>query len=513
MGILRTAFRQAMTEAGFAPDSGSPGTAPAASAAAAPPTAFREAAGATVDADDASWKRLTGRTDKDLDPLTHARANKLAQHLWQSNPLANRLIELPLAYLLGKGVNLKSDDADAQKVLDRHWRDCINAWPIKLPKRIRELSLFGEQCWRAFVGDNGFVRIGYLDPDRIGTVVMDPDNGEQPIGIVTKTDRQGKAQRFRCIVNGPESVFTLRTQEIRQTFVDGDCFYFRINDLCNGQRGRGDLVPLLDWLDAYDEFLFGEMERADFMRAFVWDVELTGASQAEVDLRASKMTAPRPGATRVHNENEKWSAVTPELQASDGSVAARLFRNNILGGNTVPEHWFGGAADVNRATGESMAEPTEKVFEMRQAYLGHMLVEVATYVLRADWRVLNGEELKEAQQLVIDGLAVEWPGMTTKDIAKYAAALQQVITAAADALDAGLISDTTALSIIATVATQLGVDIDVEAELVKAKEDLEARGGSTKDLLRVPDAVNPAGTIDADPDADAPAGVPPALAA
>lgn len=491
MGIVRTAFRQAMTEAGFAPDSGTPGAAPAAPASAAVPTAFREAAGATVDADDASWKRLTGRTDKDLDPLTHARAGKLAQHLWQSNPLANRLIELPLAYLLGKGVNLKSNDADAQKVLDRHWRDCINAWPIKLPKRIRELSLFGEQCWRTFVGDNGFVRVGYLDPDRIGTVVMDPDNGEQPIGIVTKTDRQGKTQRFRCIVNGPESVFTPRTQEIRQTFVDGDCFYFRINDLCNGQRGRGDLVPLLDWLDAYDEFLFGEMERADFMRAFVWDVELTGASQEDVDLRASKMTAPRPGATRVHNENEKWNAVTPELQASDGSVAARLFRNNILGGNTVPEHWFGGAADVNRATGESMAEPTEKVFEMRQAYLGHMLVEVATYVLRAEWQVLNDQDLSEQRKVIIDGLAVEWPGMTTKDIAKYAAALQQVITAATDALDVGLISEATALSIIGTVATQLGVDIDVEAELIAAKQDLEVRGGSTQDLLRKPAPVNP----------------------
>lgn len=486
MGIFRAAYHRAMSEAGLI-QSAAVAAAPSDQAEATMKVApFREAAGATVDADDASWKRLTGSTDKDLDPLTHARACQLAQHLWQSNPLANRQIELPLAYLLGKGVKLKAADPEAQTTLDRHWRDCINAWPIKLPKRIRELSLYGEQCWRTFVGSNDFVRIGYLDPQRIGTVVMDPDNGEQPIGIVTKTDRHGKALRFRCIVNGPESVFTERTQQIRSTFTDGDCFYFRINDLCNGQRGRGDLVPLLDWLDAYDEFLFGEMDRTDFMRAFVWDVELTGANQTEVDERAKTISAPSPGAVRVHNENEKWNAVSPELQATDGTIAARLFRNQILGGNTLPEHWYGGAADVNRATGESMAEPTEKVFEMRQAYLGHALVEVATYVLRASWGVLDGSDLTEAQQVVIDGLGVEWPEMTTKDTTRYAAALQQVITAAVDAIDAGLLSEKTALGIIAALAAQLGVDIDVEAELLTAKEDMAARGGNKRDLLNPP---------------------------
>ncbi len=486
MGILSNAYRQAMIGAGLMAAEAPAASEPAAPTAGAATASFRESAGATVDADDASWTRLTGRSEKDLDPLTQQRANKLAQHLWQSNPLANRLIELPLAYLLGKGVKLRAADPEAQTTLDRHWRDCINAWPIKLPKRIRELSLFGEQCWPAFTGGNGFVRIGYLDPVRIGTVVMDPDNGEQPIGIVTKTDGRGNAKRYRCIVNGPESVFTERTQEIRKTFTDGECFYFRINDLCNGQRGRGDLVPLLDWLDAYDEFLFGEMDRADFMRAFVWDVELTGADQTEVDRRAQQIQAPRPGAVRVHNENEKWNAVAPELQAGDGSIAARLFRNQILGGNTLPEHWYGGAADVNRATGESMAEPTERAFEMRQAYLGHMLVEVATYVLRASWGALDGRDLTEDEQVVIDGLGVEWPEMTTKDTTRYATALQQVITAAADAMDAGLVSEKTALTIIAALAAQLGVDIDVEAELKAAKVDLAARGGSAKDLLNTP---------------------------
>lgn len=480
MGLIRRAFDKAQARVA---ESGlfAPASAPAPLATATVP--LREAAGVTVDNDDAEWRRLTGRSDKDLDPLTQERANKLSLHLWQSNPLANRLIELPLGYLLGKGVKLKSADPDAQTILDRHWRDCINAWPIKLVKRMRELAIHGEQCWPTFVGGNGFVRVGYLDPRQIETVVMDPDNAEQPIGIVTRKDRKGNARKFKVIVNGPESVFTDRTQQIRAGFEAGECFYFRINDLCNGTRGRGDLTALLDWLDAYDEFLFGELDRADFMRAFIWDVTMKGAVQTEVDARAKKITAPGPGAVRVHNDSEEWKAVTPELQAADGSTAARMFRNHMLGGATMPEHWFGGAADVNRATGDSMAEPTEKMYEMRQTYLTHVLVEVATYVLRAAWDLRDEENIPEAQQKILDALEVEWPEMTTKDTTSYAAALQQVVVAVASAISEGLITKATGLAIVAALAKQIGVNIDVEKELAAAQAEVAANGGSYQDAL------------------------------
>ena len=434
-------------------------------------TVMREAAGTSVDPDDSEWRRLTGRSDKDLNPLTHERMMKLSQHLWESNPLANRLIELPLAYLLGKGVRLVVGDEENQKVLDRHWRDSINAWAIKLVKRVRELSMFGDQCWPVFVGSNGFVRVGYLDPKRIATVVMDPDNAEQPIGIVTKRDSHGNTLRFRVIINGPESAFSQRTQEIRQTFDSGQCFYFRVNDLCNGTRGRGDLTPLIDWLDAYDEFLFGELDRADFMRAFVWDVTLTGADQATVDERAKKIQAPAPGGVRVHNENEAWSAITPDLQAGDGSVAARLFRNHVLGGNTMPEHWYGGGGDVNRSTAGSMAEPTEKAYEMRQTFVGHMLLEVATFVLRASWKVLDSDqELTDEQQEVIDTLKVEWPEMTAKDTS-----LQQITTAGAQAIEEGLLTRKTVVTLLSIFSRQLGVEFDVEQELKDAETELADR--------------------------------------
>jgi len=446
---------------------------------------LREAAGANApDADEDQWRRLTGDAQRDLAPMTQDRMLKLAEYMWQTNVLANRLIEVPLAYLLASGVKLRIDDDDAQAAIDAHWHDGLNAWDIKLTKRARELSMFGEQLWPIFRNDaTGFVRLGYLDPALIGTVVTDPDNREQPIGIVIKPDKRGVKRRYRVIVNVPETAFTKETQELRKTFDTGDCFYFKVNDLASASRGRSDILAQMDWLDAYDQFLFGELDRASFLRAFVWDVTVTGANKDEVEARARKISAPKPGSVRVHNEAEKWDAIAPELQAADSSAGARLFRNHCLGGSTFPEHWFGGAENVNRATGQSMSEPTEKVLALRQTYLGYMLAETARYVVRAHWSLLD-EELPKDKAKILASVRAEWPEMTAKDTTKYAAALQQAVVAVLGLLDAGLITNETALRLVGTLAEQLGVEIDAAVEIEKAQKELADRGG--KELEGIP---------------------------
>lgn len=470
-------------------------------------TRFAEAAGTTIDEDDEGWRRLTGDGKRDLEPMTHDRMQRLAHYVWQTNLLANRLIELPLAYLLAQGVKWTIDDEEAQRALDRHWRDGLNAWDIKLPKRVRELGLFGEACYPVFIGESsGAVRIGYLDPAEIATVVTDPDNREQPIGIVTKRNTKGESRRYRIIVNVPEEAFSQRTREIRATFTTGDCFYFRVNDLCSATRGVSDLLAQLDWLDAYDQFMFGEIDRATAARAFIWDVTLEGATPEEVTQRAKKITPPRSNSVRVHNQYEKWSAEAPALNSYDAGNAARLFRNHMLGGATIPEHWYGGAEDVNKSTGSSMTEPTEKMLEMRQTIVGHILVQIGEYVVRSHWRVLDKEPSARQQDTLLT-LQVQWPELTTKDTTKIASSMQQITTAIAMLVEDGLITRETALRLVATMATRLGVEIDIEDELEAAQKELAERGG--KDLFGEPlvkrprSANNPAPPEPADETADA----------
>ena len=429
---------------------------------------MREAAGVTVDADEDQWRRLTGDANRDLSPMTQNRMQKLAAFLWESNPLANRIIELPVAFLLAEGVRLEAGDEAAQKTLDRFWLDPINRMAVKLPEKVRELALYGEQFYPTFVNErNGAVRLGYLDPSLVATVVVDPDNPSQPIGVVTVKDRKGQARRYKAIINGGEDVFTERTQAIRDTFTDGECFYFRVNNLAAGIRGRSDLLAPTDWLDGYDQFLFGELDRAKFMRAFFWDVKMTGATPEQVDERARKISAPSPGSVRVHNDAEEWKAEAPDLKAADSAEHARLFRNHVLGGQTIPEHWYGGGGDINRNAASEMGEPTFKIFSMRQSLWNAFLQEIGRYVLRKKALAESQAEPEfDDQAFQVD---VVFPELVVRDTTKWASALQQTAAALVIAVDRKLLTDETATKLLAVIAGRLGVEIDPAEEIVLAR--------------------------------------------
>jgi hypothetical protein len=443
------------------------------------PVPMREAAGAQSageDPDEEGWTRLSGdysSNRRDLTPLSQDRMQRLAEWLWQSNLLGNRLVELMLAYLLAEGVTLQCKDDAHQKLLDAFWRDPINNFPLKLEARARALSLMGEQCYRVSVNEaSGFVRLGYIDPQHIGTVVLDPDNPEQPIGVVTKKDAKGRYHKYRVIVLGDdEALFTARTAEIRATdFPDGDCFLYQVNKLATGSRGRSDLLSQMDWLDAYDEFLFGEFDRARYLRAFVWDLNVKNGDEDAIKKRAKNFKAPDANSVFVHNDGEELSAKTPELQATDSSQFARMFRNHVLGGATVPEHWFGGGGDVNRAAASEMGEPTFKIYTARQKQLKLMLEEMGRYVLWKSSTTKEPDWADEAWQVT-----AVFPELVNQDLTKFAAALRDVATTVISLIGQGLITEERGLGMVADIAQRFGQEIDAKAELEAARAEKTKR--------------------------------------
>lgn len=451
--------------------------------------ALKEAYGQAIDPDEANWRPITSDAARDLPLLTQERMLRIAHWLWEQNPLGNRVIELPVAYLLSEGVKLSVKDPEMQKAINAFWTDPINEMDIKLPKKVREMRLFGEQCYPVFTDEvSGTVRLGYLDPLLIGKVVKDPDNPEQPIGIITKRNKEGNSLRFRVIINGPETVFTQRTQQTRAKLTDGECYYFRKNDLSSGSRGRSDLLHLADWLDVYDQFLFGEAERYKNLRALVWDLTVKNTDAGGVKKRASEFALPSSGGVYVHNDSETLEPKTPKLEAADTSGGARLMRNHILGGASIPEHWFGGGGDVNRAAAAEMGGPTYKMLAMEQRMWKHILESMARYVMikRA---AIDGKEVDFSNPDFVP-VAI-FPELVADDVSKNAQALQQVVAACGVALAQKLLTRKTCLQLIASAAVTLGIEIDPEKELDEAAK--EAAAAAEADVFTQPPLGDQAG--------------------
>jgi hypothetical protein len=361
---------------------------------------------------------------------------------------------------------------------------------VKLEKRVRELSLFGELFLTAFVSGAGDVRLGYLDVEQVKEIVFDPDNPEQPIGVITQRDKSGIYRKYKIIINGDEDdCFTDRTVQIREQFTDGIIFYFNINALGSHARGRSDLLAQADYLDIYDHMMYGEADRVDFLRAFVYHFTIEGASDEDIKNKWQKIYGkpPAPSSTIVSNEKVKVEAKSPSLNAGDTVETARLFRNHMLGGSTIPEQVFGGGGDVNRSTGETMMEPFEKVLTMRQTAVKNMLWTIGIFVLRQ--KLMRNSDTELPLDHDIYQLKVNTPEMTAKDTTKYAAALQQVVTASMQAINAGLLTEETAVRIIDSIAGRLGVDIDATQELENAKTAMAEKkaNAAAEDVYSEPD--------------------------
>lgn len=435
-------------------------------------TPVKEAASGDVNHDLDGFVPITQDKSRNLNPITQSRMRKVAFKLWESNLLANRMIELPTAYLLAEGVALQHDDEAYQQVINRFWNDPITRMGRKLQNRVKELFIDGELFLMAFVNEHsGHTRLGLLSADAVEEVIYDPDNQEQPIGVVSKRDKKGKYKRYQVIINGDESVFTQRTQAIRAQFIDGQCFYFNINALGVKGRGRSKLLAPADHLDNYEHFLFSEAERADFLRAFVWHIVVEGASEDDIKNKWLPLfkSPPAPGSTQVTNDKVQMKPVSPDLNSEDTEKLARMLRNHNLGGSTIPEHLFGGGGDVNRATGEAMMEPFEKVLTMDQEIIKQMLFDIGIFQLRMHLTIHSSETEPDFDHEIYQ-LKVVMPEMTAKDTTKYASALQQLTSALVILIQQQLLTEQTALQFIASVAKKLGVDFDAKTELESARE-------------------------------------------
>ena len=447
---------------------------------------------------------------RDLPEITQERAQEIAYYLYETNPAAGNILETTRDFVLGEGVSISVEDEDEERkntlqgieerkntlqgILDSFWNDAVNQMDLKLYSKVLELGLYGEQCYPVFVNPvDGHVRLGYIDPGAIKQVICDPENVEIVQAIALK-DVGGALGRLYRVIHVDESdpaapafgrlvgalegetfqEYTLGGQplgEPRQ--YAGSCFYFAINKVSNAKRGRSDLLRVADWIDAYDQYLFNELDRALLMKIFIFDTTLEGMSATEIAEYIKTQPKAKPGTEFYHNEKVKREAITPDLKAQDAQTGADLFMSYIATGVRRPKTWLNGLMDVNRATAQEMAEPAFKALTARQRYVRYMLEHIINFVLdQAELRGASGLTRREGVHPVPWSFTVNMPEMRSKDLNQAATSLNQAAQALATAKADGAIDTQVEQDVLVALLSQFGVDVDLEAMRVRleAKE-------------------------------------------
>ena len=340
---------------------------------------------------DFGFRRLSSGT-RDLSPVTQDRAQKASHYLWTSNPVAHRALKVIRNLIVAEGwtpqATAKDPQAKArvQKVLDTFWNDPVNNWDTRLPERILELLIFGEQPWRQFTRDlDGRVRLGLILPENIANVHADPDNAEQLTHLELKTpieirhpDGRIEKREFFEIIRRDENPHSPTYGKLV-----GEIFFWSINRLSGATRGLPMLLPVLDWIDMLEQLLYSETERAQLSKSFVYDVLLKGADENAIkDFIKRNRRPPKAGSIKVHNENEEWKVIAPSLQLKETIEYIRFLLLWIMGGLGIPEHYFSEANTVNKASAEEMSTPVFAEVRTLQKQIKDMFEVVLLYVVQ-----------------------------------------------------------------------------------------------------------------------------------
>jgi hypothetical protein len=416
----------------------------------------------------------------------HLRMQQIAFFLRATTPFGKRIVEVISDYVVGEGFTASATDAKVQEVVDRFWKDPINRLSQQdngesnISEYCDELTTFGELCIPVTVNPvDGFVRLGYVDPQRIEAVEYATLNATN-VSVADAPQEETAfpiAVRLRRRFNEPEGrrleIIRVDEDPNSPTFgqLKGDCFYWSINKAKGASRGLSELFSLADWIDVFDQMIFDYADKVRFLNAFVWDYTVKGADEPTVKKYLKDLTQnpPRQGGVQVHNEQVQIEAKTPTMGGADMEAAVRLVKLYGLGGAGLPAWFFADPVDANRSTADEMTGPTGKKLTKRQNHVRGAIYQMTAFAVQQ--AIYHGVLPAKVDTTV----KMQTPDLMIKDLQKAATTLGAATNALSVGEQNGWVKSETAARGFHVILSQIGIEVDSKAEFQAAQQEKQQR--------------------------------------
>lgn len=328
----------------------------------------------TIVAEDRGWRSLISGGMRELTWAQIIENLNNATLAYRTNPLAYRLVALAVDHVLGDGMKLVASDPEIQRELSAWWNHPLNNLDVRQFDMLTALMLDGELFVSEHVNPYDLSSYLRLVPaaliDRIET---NPDDLEDEL----RFHQTAQPMTPDTLMRMPSAL-----QAEGRWWDATEMVHFAVNRPAGVVRGQSDLAPLLPWLRRYRDWLLDRVRLNKYRTAFLWHVTLTGADRRAVIARQNELAEPpNPGSIIVSNEKEVWTAVQPDIKASDVEQDGLALRLMIAAGAGVPLFWLAEAEHTARGTAGEMAEPTLRHFRQRQLYFGWAMRRLAVRAL------------------------------------------------------------------------------------------------------------------------------------
>lgn len=302
---------------------------------------------------DYGWRSVSGSA-REIPERTRDQARNDSIAAYRANPMARAIIDTYVAFCVGDaGLTLQCTSDLVRPYAEAFWTDPKNRLASGQELMLRSALLNGEALNEMMVGElTGVCRRSPIDPGRIQSVNLRDGNPLWPASVVLRT---GGGQQ-------PEELDLVDVDDLSGLLSGRGMFWPLFRSLETDHRGAPFLMPVLDWLDAYDTVLSNLIDRTALARFIAMDVTLKGddADPDQFIRDRGGNQIPRSGTIEVHNESVEWQPMKADSGAYEDTTTNRAVMTVVAAGSGLSKVWLAEPEDANRATSLTMAEPVRR---------------------------------------------------------------------------------------------------------------------------------------------------------
>lgn len=341
-----------------------------------------------------------------------------ALRAWRVNPNARRIVRLIRSFVVGKGIQIKSDSPRTLKYLRDWWNHPLNNLNENVKRWMDENTRTGNLFILCTVGESGTLYARAIPTEMIEEILTLENDIEQETGY--KFDPNAGL--------GVESLPSYEHREDSKRFV----IHFASNKPVGSAWGEADIAPMLPWIGRYASWLEDRVRLNRFRNAFMYIVQMSGADVTPEKKRARQLeinkNPPKSGSVLVTDPTEQWGIMSANLDSFDANTDGLAIKKMISSGIGFPLHFLAEPESATRTTAEAAGTPTFRTLEEIQDEFFSWIARLARIAL-------------EVQGRNIPEIWIEGPDITERDNASLALGFSRAYPSFAEMLDRNAITD------------------------------------------------------------------------
>lgn len=308
---------------------------------------------------------------------------KRSRYYSQVDPMATQGLRLWTDYSFGSGLGWRATDDAAHEALDTFWHSPANASALSCAgqrKSSHNLLRDGSVYFALFLGPEGAAILRRIDPMEITETLTDPDDAEDICYFkrewVTPQGKQ-KVGYYKSWLNlGDKAAPDYMGQSHEAT---EEAIVYRLEREPNGLPM---LLPALDWIKLYRQFLASRVAVMLALARFAWKLKVTGG-QAAVDAVKGQYDQTRPdaGAMQVENMGADLQPFKTDTGASGAYQDGNMIKLQVCAAFGIPLQYFGDVSAGQYATAKTVELPMVKMFESYQSVWRDTYKDICNLVL------------------------------------------------------------------------------------------------------------------------------------